>query len=94
MKTKVTPSIPSSEAKKAYTKLEAERIRHEIASFGSEGLCSHCTHKNVCLSSTTTVRLGASRIECNGYDVAVSGTETFVTKMKYKFEYDEKEYKK
>ena len=87
---KINPSIPSSEAIKAYTKLEGERIRSEIAMFGSEGLCSHCTHRDVCMSSTTTVRLGCSRIECDGYDIAVSATKTYISKMKYSFEYDDK----
>ena len=89
---KLNQSIPSSEAEGAYTQLEAERIRSEIASFGSEGLCSHCTHKDVCMSSTTTMSIGMkcySRIECNGYNIAVSATKTYKTKMKYSFEYDE-----
>jgi len=85
----IDQSIPAIEAQKIYTILEAERIRHEIACFGSEGLCPHCIHKNVCLSSTTTYRICASRINCDGYNRSVSAMGASITKMKYSFEYDD-----
>ena len=86
---KLNPSIPSLEAKKVYTEMEMERIRHEIACFGSEGLCSHCKFSSVCEYSTTLYRIGCSRLACDGYAYAVTHDETLKTKMKYRFEYDE-----
>ena len=86
---KNTASIPYSAAKKMYAIEEAERISIKIAQIGSEGLCYHCKFKNICNYSTTTYRLGASRLECDGKEYAVSHDETFVTEMGYKFVYEE-----
>lgn len=81
-------NILSFEAEKLYKELETERIRHVIACFGSEGVCAHCLHQDICSYSTTKEGVCFLRTECNGYDIAVSGTEIFVTKMKYSFEYN------
>lgn len=86
---KLNPSISSFEAKKLYMEMEMERIRHEIVCFGSEGLCPHCKFSSLCEYSTTTFRIGCSRVACDGIAYAVTHDETFKTQMKYKFEYDE-----
>lgn len=86
---KSNPSISSFEAKKQYTEMEIERIRHKISCFGSEGLCPHCKFSSLCEYSTITFRIGCSRLAYDGIAFAVTHDETFKTKMKYKFEIDE-----
>ena len=94
MNTKLNPSMPTSEAKKAYIKHEAERVRFNIARIGSEGVCAHCKYQDVCSYSTTSPCCAMSRSCCDGYERTYTYDKISVTKMEYKFEYqDEKDRK-
>lgn len=68
-------TFPSSERIKAYVEMETQYIKRKIKTFGSEGVCSHCNYKMVCLYSTIRNRTGMCCSSCDGCDILVWETK-------------------